>query len=488
MSAQFHRIILIPAPIGPEDCCFGKSEDAPITKAGGSSYKASDKANSASDETSDITPTASDTVGKTVTNISDNKRTVNKMANTCIACPHSDITADAPGVDRSTVSTPSDATSELSSDISRDNQANNDTEGDVVSDKLVEDGTHNDEMKSNFDISDKSTNTENEIDITSDTQHYTPCDTLCVKEAATKCDVMPCEQILENDKKSDDQAFSVLNDEIVNQKCEGERHMPVDEIVDTEGDASSSDKRIDTGDLSSDKRRDTEGDTSSDKRIDAEGDIPNANSANTDDDMPSDKRTDTVDISSDKRRDTEGHTSSDKRIDAEGDIPNTKSTDTGDNTPSDKRTDTVDTSSDKRTNSGDISSDKRTDSGDTSSDKRRDTEGDTSSDKRIDTEGGTSSDKRNAEGDIPNANRTDTIDSTPTDKRTDTVDTSSDKRTDKGEDITEKETRSIGTNTKDDCTSNYRLIIELYRKRMKQNKSGHKLKFLRPELVKAFIQ
>ena len=107
--------------------------------------------------------------------------------------------------------------------------------------------------------------------------------------------------------------------------------------------------------------------------------------------------------------------------------------------------------------------------------------------------------------DTPSDRRTATNDDTSCDKMTHidkssgkTVDTASDdsKRTDtegdevrskRTEDITHKETRSIGTSTKEQSNNN-KTIIELYRKRMKENKSGHKLKFLRPELVKAFIQ
>ena len=58
-------------------------------------------------------------------------------------------------------------------------------------------------------------------------------------------------------------------------------------------------------------------------------------------------------------------------------------------------------------------------------------------------------------------------------------------RTHLGHGVTHKE---IEASTKDDSISDYRLIIETYKKRMKQNQSRHKLKFLRPELVKAYIQ
>ena len=79
---------------------------------------------------------------------------------------------------------------------------------------------------------------------------------------------------------------------------------------------------------------------------------------------------------------------------------------------------------------------------------KADTKGDTSSHKRAETEGDTPSNKAYTEDDVL-----------------------SDNRTDMGGDVPHKEAGS----TKGDSISSYRMIIELYKKRMKQNKSGNKL-------------
>ena len=170
--------------------------------------------------------------------------------------------------------------------------------------------------------------------------------------------------------------------------------------------------------------------------------------------------------------DTERDTSADKTTDVEGDVCTTGDVnlDTKGNIPSNKET--------KESVKTDSPVNKRTDSeGDTIGDKRTDREGDecTLSDKRTYTKSDQMNDKRA----VTEITERDTL----TDKITDTVSEVLN-RTHMGHDVTHKE---IEASTKDDSISDYRLIIEAYKKRMKQNQSRHKLKFLRPELVKAYI-
>lgn len=215
--------------------------------------------------------------------------------------------------------------------------------------------------------------------------------------------------------------------------------------------------------------------TSSDRPIDTEVSTLN----DIEDDKPNNEGADVAAVHTCKRTHIENHSpcsttdvQGEGKVDGESGISTSEVVDTRGDTCSDT-TANVD-SDDKVCTEYRTLGTESAHSEDAAGDKRMDIEGDTSSDRRTDT----SSDKKtNTEGD------------TSGDKRTDTEgDTSGDKRTDTGEDVTDKETRSIGTTTKDDNNSNQRTIIDVYRKRMKQNGSGHKLKFLRPELVKAFIQ
>ena len=441
-------------PVGPDDRCFGKSEDTAAAKQDNSN-----KATVSTDDTTcNITCNAGDIVSDIVTDVGDSHSTVNDIAGPSLACAVSDVIASAPGEDRTTNSTPSDTVSDMSSDISRDNQANNKTEGDTKSNKLEE--THSGET--NDDIrgvmpGDIITNTKIEVDATSNTT--------CDKEADTKSDALS--DGIAPESKASQQAQHTLESEGLNQKLDTSSDRTLDTEVsslkDIEGDKPN-DERADVAAAHTSKRTHTGNhsptctttDVKGEGRVDGESDVSTSEIVDTKGDPSSDK---TAGVNSivcaehstlvTKRTHTED-TSGDKTMDVEGDASDDKRANIGD-TSGNKRTDIVDRSGDKRT---DIEGGKRTDIGDTSGDKRTGIKGDTSGDKRTDTEG----------------------------------DTSNNKRTDTGEDVTDKETRSIGTTTKEDTINNQRTIIDVYRKRMKQNGSGHKLKFLRPELVKAFIQ
>ena len=421
-------------PIGPDDCCFGKSEGTPQAE-GGTINKTNDKdAMSASDTTGDTVPSAGDTVsGDTVTNVSD-KAVGQKTTAATIAGNDtpSDITADTLRVDRATTDTPSDTTSDMSSNALRENQTSIEAEGDMVSEMLEQEtSAYSSETKSSgVEPSDTITNTKGK----SDTANNTTSDTSCDKRTDTNThsegnNTNMCSEDELSNKGACDMANEQRTDSSIDHMCINVKrssdtvcYTRSDEMTDTEGGRNTgaevykcNDERVDHTNLPIDKAAnvdgeakmymdDDDGDVLQDKRMYGEGDMP-----------------------SDERADMEDDTSSDKR------------TGTQDDTPSDKRTDAK---------------------GDTPSDKRTDTKGDTLSDRGKEMEGDTTSTKADTKGDMLTGDRT--------------------------EKVTHKE--EAGINSKEESIGNFRTIIELYKKKMKENRSGQKLKFLRPELVKPFIQ
>ena len=173
-------------PVRPDDCCFGKLDGTPhIDEGNRDKLKTSDKDTvSASDTTGNTVPSTRNTVGDTVTNVSDKivgQRTVTDISSTCVATTASDTIADTPGVDRATIDTPSDATSNMFSDTTRENQTSIEAEGDTVS-EIVEEETagNSSKVKSSGVVPcDKSASTEDK----NDTTNSTACDTQWDKRA-----------------------------------------------------------------------------------------------------------------------------------------------------------------------------------------------------------------------------------------------------------------------------------------------------------------
>ena len=413
------------SPVGPEDSCLGKSEDTPVNEQG-----SGDKTTvSTGDTACDVTCSVSDTVTEVDTNLSSHRAAVNGIPGPSVACAVSDVIADAPGEDRTTSSTPSDTVSDMSSDLSKDNPSSYETEGDTINNKL--EGTHRDEISSDIhDVTpcDKIINTEGKVDTTSDKGAVIKSDTL-------SDDVTP-------ETQPNHQKQCAIESEGLHQN-----------------DGTSNDRPLD---------------------------IEVSTLSGTKDDKPSDQRTDTsandtcntTDMESNSTSSATTHVKFEKKVEG-NDAPTGEAVSTNSDIPNEKN-ENVDGDHKMCVEHSTLVNDgahwPRIE--DLSSDKRTDTEGDKSSDKRT-----------NVEGDMTGDKRTDTESDAMGDKRNDTQgDTSRDKRTDIGEDVTDKETRSIGTTTKEETISNNKIIIQEYKERMKQNRSGHKLKFLRPELVKAFIQ
>ena len=426
--------------VGPEDCCFGKSENTHSTT---NSANDKDGVND-SNTTGDVVQNAGNTTASDkVTKSGDENVGSNEIKATDVASAPSDTTITTPTVGKTIIQTPSDATvvvttSEDSTDVKLLNDAtmvaeadkpSHEAEDNVVSDKLEEAVSSEELSNSNGAVhNDKNLNGKVENHTTNGITSDAPCD----KGAGTSSSMLNGEGTnahYDSDKHDSHEAKISDDNDIVNvtdMSC----HKPLDtatgmfnnETTSSEPEVSGKDK-ADIVSSDSITVRQTDDDTSVNKTTDSEGEV---------------------------------HTSGDVNLDTKGNMPSDK-----ESSESVKNETPVNKTADAK--------------GDTIGDERTDREGDacTLSDKRTCTKTDEISDKRTVtEGDILSDKITDTASEVLN-------------RTHLGDGVAHKE---IGASTKDDSISDYRLIIETYKKRMKQNQSRHKLKFLRPELVKAYIQ
>ena len=424
--------------VGPDDCCFGKSEIAhPTVKTPNDKDDVSD-----SNTVGGVVRSAGNTTtSEKVTKISSKTVDLNEVSTTCDASVPSDTVTITLVRDKTIVQATSGTavigtTSEDSTNVEPLNDAttvvaadkpSHETEDDVISDKFEEAASNIELSSSNGAVhSDENLNCRVESYVANSITSDTPCD----READT--------------------SSYMLNGDGTNAHCNSERRdSHTAKLLDNENVVT---------DVSSHKPLDTATGMFNNEETNSELEVSRKDMVSSD--SITVKQTD----------DTERDTSADKTTDVEGDVCTfgDVNLDTKGNIPSDKET--------KESVKTDSPVNKRTDSeGDTIGDKRTDREGDecTLSDKRTCTKSDQINDKRAV-----------TESDTLTDKITDTVSEVLN-RTHLGHDVTHKE---IEASTKDDSISDYRLIIEAYKKRMKQNQSRHKLKFLRPELVKAYIQ
>ena len=429
--------------VGPEDCCFGKSENTHSTTKSANDKDGVNDSNTTGDVVQNAgNTTASDKVAKS----SDENVGSNEIKATDVASAPSHTTTTTPTVGKTIVQTPSDATvvvttSEDSTDVKPLNDAtmvaeadkpSHETEDNVVSDKLEEAVSSEELSNSNGAVhNDKNLNGK----VESHTTNGITSDASCDKGAGT--------------------SSSMLNGEGTNAHCDSEKHDSHEAKISDDNDI------VNVTDVSCHKPLDTATGMFHNETTSSEPEVSGKDKADMiSSDSIAVRQTDDAecDTSVSKTTDSEGevHTTGDVNLDTKGNMPSDK-----ESSESVKNENPVNKTADAK---GDTIGDERTDrEGDacTLSDKRTCTKTDEISDKRTVTEGNILSDK--------------------------ITDTASEvlNRTHLGDGVAHKE---IGASTKDDSISDYRMIIETYKKRMKQNQSRHKLKFLRPELVKAYIQ
>ena len=429
--------------VWPDDCCFSKSEN---THSTAKSANDKDGVND-SNTTGDVVQSAGDTTASDkVTKSSNESVGSNEVKAIDIASAPSATTTTTPSGDKTIVQAPSDATvvvttSEDSTDIqplsdattvAEADKPSHEAEDNVVSDKLEEAVSSEELSNSNGVVhNDKNLNGKVESHTTNGITSDEPCD------------------------KGADTSSSMLIGEGTNVHCDSEKHDSHEAKISDDKDI------VNVTDVSCHKPLDTATGTFNNETTSSEPEVSGKDKADmVSSDFITVRQTDDAEFDTSINKTTD----SEEKVHTTGDVNlGTKS-----NMPSDKESSE---SVKNETPVNEIADAK----GDTIGDERIDREGDacTLSDKRTCTKTDEISDKRTVtEGDILSDKITDTASEVLN-------------RTHLGDGVAHKE---IGASTKDDSISDYRLIIETYKKRMKQNQSRHKLKFLRPELVKAYIQ